>query len=287
MTAAPPHPLDRLRTLRDLHTAAETVWQAVMQEATHPHPALTGFSVEVLPEVDSTNAELMRRARHGQVAPTLLVAAEQTAGRGRQGKAWHSTAGSSLTLSLGMPLAPCSWAGLSLAVGVSVARSLHPDVQLKWPNDLWWQDHKLGGLLLETASMHEARYAVVGVGLNVLAQPARPVPPTDSAAHPAAAARPAVALSALPSAHAPLSVGGVLACIAPALVRDIGVFAHGGFAAFHAAFDQRDALRGRSVWLSDGQHGVADGVGPDGALWLLSDTQRIAISHQEVSVRPC
>src|SRR5207253_10851626 len=89
----------------------ETSWQAVA-------PLLPGFTVEVLPEVDSTNSELMRRARAGQTDPVLLVAERQTAGRGRLGRGWRSAPGESLTFSLGLALTPADWAGLSLAVGV-------------------------------------------------------------------------------------------------------------------------------------------------------------------------
>ncbi|MEO7549170.1 MAG: biotin--[acetyl-CoA-carboxylase] ligase, partial [Ramlibacter sp.] len=137
-------------------------------------PSLPGFTVEVLPQVDSTNTELMRRARAGQTDPVLLVAERQTAGRGRLGRDWHSGAGDALTFSLALPLAPADWSGLSLAVGVSLAESLHPDIRLKWPNDLWLADRKLGGILIETASFGQAgqarRYAVVGVGINLVAR---------------------------------------------------------------------------------------------------------------------
>ena len=111
---------------RPIRWPAEAIWQAVA-------PQLPGFTVEVLPRIDSTNTELMRRARAGRGEPTLLVAEQQTAGRGRLGRDWHSglegvpadTGGDlpSLTFSLGMPLAPGSWSGLSLAVGVSVAEN--------------------------------------------------------------------------------------------------------------------------------------------------------------------
>ena len=60
----------------------EAIWEAVV-------PALPGFTIEILPQVDSTNSELMRRARAGQTEPTLLVAETQTAGRGRLGRAWR------------------------------------------------------------------------------------------------------------------------------------------------------------------------------------------------------
>ena len=68
-------------------------------------------------------------------------------------------------------MAPRDWSGLSLVVGVAIAEALHPDLGLKWPNDLWWQDRKVGGILVETAGSGDAsaeRSVVVGVGLNIV-----------------------------------------------------------------------------------------------------------------------
>ena len=73
-------------TAQPVRWPAEAIWEAVA-------PALPGFTVEVLAEVDSTNSELMRRARAGRPDPALLVAEQQTAGRGRMGRQWHSGAG--------------------------------------------------------------------------------------------------------------------------------------------------------------------------------------------------
>ncbi len=263
------------RALADLHGAAETLWQAVA-------PLWPGFAVEVLPTIDSTNTELMRRARQGQADPLLLVAAEQVAGRGRRGRDWVSRPGDSLTFSLGLPLQPADWSGLSLAVGVSLAESLHPDVRLKWPNDLWWQDRKLGGILVETANVGAERYAIIGVGLNVTT-PDLPSPPPDVQDAPP---MPPVGLQTL-TPQAALTAGGWLARVLPALVRDTLSFEREGFTAFQARFDNRDALRGRAVRLSDGQEGVADGVRADGALWLQGPSGRVAVVQHEVSVRPC
>ncbi len=152
---------------------AEAIWEQV-------YPLLPNFTVEILPEIDSTNSELMRRARAGQHEPTLLVAERQTAGRGRMGRVWQSQPGDSLTFSLSLPFAPKDWSGLSLAVGLSLAESLHPQVGLKWPNDLWVQERKLGGILVEAASMGGRSQVVVGVGLNIRPRPVEGLntPPT-------------------------------------------------------------------------------------------------------------
>lgn len=246
---------------------AEAIWEAVA-------PGLPGFTVEVLPQVDSTNSELMRRARAGRTEPVLLVAEQQTAGRGRLGRDWHSQAGDSLTFSLGLMLAPADWAGLSLAVGASLAESLHPAIRLKWPNDLWLDDRKLGGILIETASFGAgggARYAVVGVGLNI-------------------ASRPAAALSTPPAAlrelDAAADAGGTLLRVAPALVQALQAFEAYGFAPFQARFQARDALRERAVVLSDGTTGTAHGVSESGSLLVHTAAGMQAVSSSEVSVRP-
>lgn len=259
---------------------AEPLWLAIA-------PGLPGFTVEVVPSIDSTNTELMRRARAGQDAPVLLVAEAQTAGRGRMGKAWHSRPGQSLTFSLGLPLAPRDWSGLSLAVGVSLAESLHPEVRLKWPNDLWWQGRKLGGILVETASATTAgsgapRFLVAGVGLNVnrpdAAATAPPVPGALPPAPPAGMAELIMGATA----------GELLEQVVPALVRDIRRFEAEGFGAFASRFAARDALHGRDVVLSDGAAGVAAGVSAHGGLLVrMADGQVREITSAEVSVRPC
>jgi BirA family biotin operon repressor/biotin-[acetyl-CoA-carboxylase] ligase len=246
----------------------EAIWEAVA-------PLVPGFTVEVLPELDSTNTELMRRARAGRAEPVLLVAERQTAGRGRLGRGWTSAEGDSLTFSLGLPLAPADWAGLSLAVGVAIAEQLHPRVRLKWPNDLWVDDRKLAGILIETASTSASaapRYAVIGVGVNV--RPPRP----DGLSMP-----PACVEELVPGLDAP----GVLARIAHPLVQSVLAFQTFGFAPFRARFDARDALRDRAVALSDGTTGTAHGITESGGLLVHTAAGMTTVTSAEVSVRPC
>ena len=268
---------------------AEAVWEAVS-------PLLPGFTVEVLPSIDSTNTELMRRARAGLCEPTLLVAEQQTAGRGRLGRVWQSDVGASLMMSLGLPLAPKDWSGLSLAVGVSVAESLQPvlpplgagqpaRVGLKWPNDLWLGgaagDRKLGGILVETASFvapqaaaapaSTARYVVVGIGINVL-----PRSPEGMSMPP----------GSLQDVEPGLDAPGALLRIAPPLVAMLQAFEGYGFAPMQPRFAARDVLQGRAVTLSDGTAGMAHGVGDDGALLVHTAGGMQAITSSEISVRP-
>lgn len=253
------------------HWPAEAIWQAVLS-------SLSDFTVEVLPQIDSTNSELMRRARAGRLEPILLVAQQQSAGRGRLGRQWHSEALAApgaglpcLTFSLGLPLAPLDWSGLSLAVGLSVATSLHPDLRLKWPNDLWLADRKMAGILIETANVADQRYAVIGVGLNLLAPQANGL-----------SMAPAWLTELLPGIDAPQA----LLRLAAPLVQAVKRFEAQGFAPMRKAFEGRDALRERAVILSDGTQGVAQGVDDGGALLLRTAAGLIKVTSSEVSVRP-
>jgi len=249
-----------------LRWPVEAIWEAVA-------PALPGFTVEVLAEIDSTNTELMRRARAGRLEPVLLVAETQTSGRGRLGRQWNSGAqpGEVLTFSLGQPLHMADWSGLSLAVGVSVALSLHPGLHLKWPNDVWLQERKLAGILIETAQLGETRYAVIGVGLNIA--------PRDAAG---LTTPPAWLQELEPGIDAPQA----LLRVAAPLVQAVQRFEAEGWAPFLPAYSARDALAGREVRLSDGRAGVARGVDGRGALLVHTSEGLQRISSAEVSVRP-
>ena len=235
---------------------------------------LPGATVEVRARIDSTSTELMRRARAGAATPTLLVAEQQSAGRGRLGRPWQSGAtGAALSFSLGLPLVPRDWSGLSLAIGLAVAESLHPTIGLKWPNDLWWQDRKLAGILVETAvaPAQTVRQVVIGVGLNIAPRPGEGF-----------STPPAALQELLPGVDAPAALARILAPLVQAVRR----FEQDGFAPLVARFNARDVLARRPVRLSDGTEGVALGVGPSGALQVETAAGRREISSAEVSVRP-
>ena len=270
---------------------AETIWQTVS-------PHLPGFTVEVLPAIDSSNTELLRRFKSGRPEPTLLVAEHQTAGRGRLGRHWQSTRADSLTFSLGLSLQPADWSGLSLAVGISLADSLDParaapqHIGLKWPNDLWLcsaeGERKLGGILVETASWEGQRFVVIGVGINIhaVALARAPAVGAGDAFRPVPSSVPPAALDALlPGIDAPQAL---LQVVAP-LVRAVQAFEHFGFTPFQARFARRDVLSGRAVQVFDGAasvEGSAHGVAENGALRVHTAAGMKEITSSEVSVRP-
>ena len=261
-------------------------------------PMRPGISLELLPSIDSTNTELMRRARQGQTDPVVLIAERQTAGRGRLGRSWTSTPGNSLTFSLGLMLDPPDWSGLSLAVGVALAEALtqllhaqpphtpQPDptravLGLKWPNDLWCDPghgpHKLGGILIETATIPEAtttepgRFAVIGIGLNLHTPQA-----VDSTIPPLGLA------DVLPGLVAP----ELLRQVVPSVLRTVLDFNQQGFAPLISRFARRDLLLNQAIQLSDGREGWARGVDAQGRLLVDTASGREFVSSNEVSVRP-
>lgn len=257
-----------------------------------------GFRAQALPSIDSTNSELMRRARAGDTAPTLLVAQSQTAGKGRMGKSWQSDARTSLAFSLGLTLSPLEWSGLSLVVGMVLAERLHalrqaqssPSPQrlgLKWPNDVWTLDaqgqgRKLAGILVETTTLPQpgqhapnARHVVIGIGLN-LAEP----PPSLADGF----ATPAAHLQGLLGQE--VAAAEVLRQIVPALLAALRDFAEYGFVPWQEGYAQWDLLARRNVTLSDGRSGLALGVDAQGELLLQTAAGTEAITSGEVSVRP-
>lgn len=243
------------------------------------------FDVDALDECDSTSSELMRRADRGAPAGSVVVADRQSAGRGRRGRQWLSTPEASLTFSLlwRFPGNAAGLAGLSLAVGVGLVRSLErlgaQGVRLKWPNDLLLAtgDHyaKLAGILIELASDRRGTQAIIGIGLNL-------APPAGELEQPAAGLSEACAL--VPERHA------VLAGILVALAEVLQTFAVDGFSGLKTEWQARHAWQDQPVQIvGDGEaplFGRCLGVDDDGCLRLETATGVERILSGDVSLRP-
>lgn len=255
-----------------------------------------GLSIEVVAQTDSTNSQLLQRARGGDASPTLMVALEQTAGRGRQGRRWHAQPGDSLTFSVALPWpnnhvaagdAAIGLSGLSLAVGVALAEALDPRVQLKWPNDLWLDGRKLGGILMEVAPVAGSatqRVVVIGVGLNIGS-----MAPTAMADASLAQGPTPVGYAAVTEFDTLATAAQVFERVVPALVRAWVLFTQSGWPAFAERFARRDVLQGRPVQLWQGatvaDAGTAHGVDGMGRLLVHTAHGLQAWSSGEVSVR--
>lgn len=236
------------------------------------------FDVDALTACDSTSSLLLERASQGAPAGSVIVADRQSAGRGRRGRDWRSSPESSLTFSL-------LWrfegsverlAGLSLVVGVAVARALEAcgakGIALKWPNDILRVDNsqyaKLGGILVELQSERQggqrSMLAVIGIGLNLQLPAAEAA--QEGFNYPAGAL--AQTLSPLPDRH------DLLVQLLIALAEALDQFSREGFVALREAWLARNAWQDCPVnLLRDGvveRTGICRGVDADGA--LLVDT---------------
>jgi BirA family transcriptional regulator, biotin operon repressor / biotin---[acetyl-CoA-carboxylase] ligase len=239
---------------------------------------------------DSTNTRARELAAEGAPGGTVVTAAEQIAGRGRQGRAWTAPAGKALLYSAVLRPFDERHALLPLAVPLALcetAEELQPGIEcrVKWPNDVWLEERKLAGILIETRT--QERWAVIGIGLNLSIAPDEFPPDLRQTAVSLFGSReggrgkprgslPAIAPAGLPPT--PLDV-------AAALSRHLDRWVQAGADEVVAAWRDRDALRGREVaW--DGGSGVADGVDDRGCLVVVAPGgARTVLGAGEVHLR--
>ena len=131
-------------------------------------------SLNVFSSIDSTNQYLLSDKNLTDSSPVFCLADEQTAGRGRLGRQWHSPAGHHIYLSCRRHMAcpPETLSALSLAMGLAIVKVLAPystrPLQIKWPNDIFCEDKKLAGILIETINVKSKSCSVVvGMGINI------------------------------------------------------------------------------------------------------------------------
>jgi BirA family biotin operon repressor/biotin-[acetyl-CoA-carboxylase] ligase len=240
-------------------------------------------SLEIHDELDSTNAHLMARALCGDRGVCACLAERQTAGRGRRGRSWVSPFAANLYLSLlwHSSRPPQRLAGISLALGVVIARLLHqlgfPTVGLKWPNDLITPRGKLGGLLIQlNAEGQGPSSLVIGLGLNIH-MPAGMAKQID---------QPWTDLATLGPHPSRSTLAGQLIGV---MLDALHQYEQQGLAPFLADWTRLDLLHGQPVRLIRGDEqvieGINAGISADGAL-LLRTAAGIRPQHSgEVSLR--
>jgi len=131
-----------------------------------------GNRVHVLPTCTSTNAVVKDLAAQGASEGTVVLAEEQTLGKGRYRRQWFSSRGKGLYISVLLRPPQPEISLLTLTTGLAVAEALFEvfgvKVCLKWPNDILWEEKKLGGILCESSFIgNQLNYVVVGIGINI------------------------------------------------------------------------------------------------------------------------
>jgi BirA family transcriptional regulator, biotin operon repressor / biotin---[acetyl-CoA-carboxylase] ligase len=235
-----------------------------------PHPIR--FAVEWLESVPSTNRALRARLADDPSLPagTLLAAREQTAGRGRAGRSWHSRRGAGLVFSFLIP-APRDAArapSVTMAAALAVDDALQAagiESRPKWPNDVLVRGRKICGILAE-AAQGAAPGLIVGVGLNV----------NLSEEEAASIGRPATSM--LIETGRARDLEGVLEALLPALGRWIAAWTKAGFGGLRDAWILRAGEVGRPISVHEGQTRVAGtvaGYGDAGQLVLCAPDGRL------------
>lgn len=234
-----------------------------------PHPPF-GEPHLHLDSIDSTNERLRALADDGATSGTIVTAAEQSAGRGRHGRRWSAPPGSALLFSGLLRPLDARHLLLPLAVPLAVCEAIEAlapvECRVKWPNDIWIDERKAAGILIEA---RPPDWAVIGVGINLsIAEEAFPAElrwPATSVGHGVGAESMRVALCR--------ALNGWV--VAPdRRVRE--------------EFGARDALRGREIsWSGAGEgSGRAAGIDERGNLVVeLASGGRETLGAGEVSLR--
>lgn len=238
--------------------------------------------VSVIPVIDSTNQYLLERMDSLQSGDTC-VAEYQQAGRGRRGRQWFSPFGSNLYLSMYWRLeqGPAAAMGLSLVIGIVMAEVLQElgarDVRVKWPNDLYLQDRKLAGILVElTGKTGDAAQIVIGAGINL----AMRSPDAEVVNQ---------GWINLQEAGINIDRNALTAMLVNKLRRTLLEFERDGLAPFQQRWAALDNFINRPVKLLIGDRevlGIARGIDQQGGLMLEQDGVTKSWVGGEISLRP-
>ena len=223
--------------------------------------------VTVLPVIDSTNQYLLDRLSELQ-SGDACVAEYQQAGRGRRGRKWFSPFGSNLYLSMYWRLeqGPAAAIGLSLVIGIVIAevlQSLGADkVRVKWPNDLYLQDRKLSGILVElTGKTGDAAQIVSGAGINLMMRRVESDVVNQG-------------WISLQEAGSSIDRNTLAACLIKELRAGFKLFENEGLAPYLTRWEKLDNFINRPVKLIIGDKeifGISRGIDAQGALLLEQD----------------
>jgi len=240
-----------------------------------------GNHIQCFNELDSSNREAMRQAESGANEGTVIIAEQQTAGRGRLGRTWHTMdKGLAISIILRPPLPPEKVPQLSLLTAVALQQALSQycaDIRIKWPNDLLIHGEKVSGILTEMRAEPGLVHAViVGIGVNIN-RPAQGWPKDISQAVTDLQSHCCKKISRLQCATAVLQ----------SLDHWYDVYLKHGFAPIHKAWWQAHAASGQNVRVHDGKsyiEGIAQALDEDGALLLATQhgVQRIIAGELEL-----
>ncbi|MEQ1485463.1 bifunctional biotin--[acetyl-CoA-carboxylase] ligase/biotin operon repressor BirA [Methyloglobulus sp.] len=224
-------------------------------------------SIEIFDQIPSTNSYLVERALDNTPSGAVCFAEQQTAGKGRRGRHWVSPFGSNIYMSIlwRFQASPLAISGLSLAIGVAVIRALKCQYtnifHLKWPNDIYYQGKKLGGILVEVSGESDGPCAaVIGLGLNIY------LPESEAAE----ITQQWTDLTQI-TGQQQFNRNTLASTLLNELLRVITEFENVGITAYLDEWREYDCLKDKPATLFIGQHsydGIVKGIDDNGLLLL-------------------
>ncbi|MEQ1977484.1 bifunctional biotin--[acetyl-CoA-carboxylase] ligase/biotin operon repressor BirA [Xenorhabdus sp. SGI240] len=239
--------------------------------------------IEVIPVIDSTNQYILENLAELDSGDTC-VAEYQYAGRGRRGRKWVSAFGRNLYLSMYWRLeqGPAAAIGLSLVVGIILAEVLNRQgaerIKVKWPNDLYLDDKKLAGILVElTGKTGDAAHVVIGIGMNISMSSDQQRSINQNWTN-------------LQQSGTIIERNKLVSEIIIELKKSLMQFENEGLTSFISRWFELDNFINRSVKLIIGDrevHGIARGIDQQGALLLDINGVVTPYIGGEISLRGC
>ncbi len=237
--------------------------------------------LEIFEKMDSTNSYLLNQGKKGAASGTVCFAEQQTNGRGRLGRVWHSPESANIYCSLLWRFSKTvkDYSSIGISLAVMIARALkrygiHQGITLKWPNDILYLNRKLAGILLE-----QTRYSglVIGIGVNLA------FPETDQAVNKTHW------IDLAEATDKPIARNDFAGIMLDELLGGIPVYETQGLQPFLKEWEIMDALVGSEIAVQTPQTiivGNMCGINEAGELLLQDETKKILkFSYGEVTVR--
>ena len=235
------------------------------------------WELSIFEEIGSTNDYLLENSKKNKIS--ICLTESQTKGRGRNSKEWQSPKYEniymSISFSTNQDLKFFSSFSLVTALSVQKALTKHKfDTKIKWPNDIYINSKKVGGILIETLSKDKNNIVVVGIGLNVFMKSNLKINREWTSL-------------ILENESMSIDRNKIISDIANELLIDKKTFEEKGFGAFRKNFNELNILKNKKVSLSNSQYDdvVALDVNEDGSLNLKTKSEISKIFSGEVSIR--
>ena len=236
-------------------------------------------NLEVFNQIDSTNSYLLKKDQEIDVF-NVCAAEMQTKGRGRSGKSWESPKNSNIYFSIGTLLNETisDLDGFSILVALDIKKALKKlyeiNSQIKWPNDLYLNEKKFGGILIETKIVNKKLLIIIGIGLNVYMEKNDFIDQEWTSLH-------------LENPSIEIDRNILISQIVSEIAKDLNIFLKKGFKVFKKDFEKINILKNKKVFVSNYSEAncIALDTNDDGSLNILVDNVKKRVSSGEVSLK--